>query len=630
MIGNHDLPRTLSRCAMLLFAAASCFFAMDLRGAVSQEDEVFLNMLEYRSCQFFLREMNPENGLVPDRAAAAADDARRFAACSVAGGGFGLSALCIADSRGWIAHTDAVARVRAALRFALNIAPKQHGFLYHFLERRTGSRRGGCEVSPIDTSLFLCGALAARQHFKDAEISSLAGEFYSRVDWPWMLNGGETLCLGWKPETGFSRHRWHGYAEHMAMYLLGIGSPTHPLPAECWHAWRREPVGSYAGKTFIMYPPLFVHQYAHAFVDFRGLSDDYCDYWQNSVFATLMQRQMCMDLRAKFPAYGENLWGITASSSAHGYHAWGGPQPTPDIDGTVVPCAAGGSIPFAPRECLDALRNMYSTFGDRVWCRYGFVDAFNPDNGWTSRDVLAIDAGITLVMAENFRTGLVWDRFMANPEVTRAMQMAGFRPAPKLAANTSLLDARQGNAPAAREEPRDAVASFFPLPEFQWDWHTVDAANSRQSVFDGDNKISARFAFGWSTTSLEVRAAITDPDIVPGDKFELYLDPENVGFRWGDYRDFLFSFSLTNQCAESLGRPLENPTVLATNDGYRVIASIPWKLLGVEPHPGLVIGCSPGVYSVSSAEEPAVKLNWHWRGLDDGAFRLGTLTLEGE
>lgn len=586
---------------------------------------MLLNSIEFRSAQYFLREANPANGLVPDRAPAASDDPRRFASCSVAGGGFGLAALCIADARGWLVHSDAVARARTAMTFAVEQAQHERGFLYHFLDKETGRRRDDCEVSPIDTALFLSGALTARRYFGDRRLSAMVDRFYGRIDWPWMLNGGDTLSLGWKPETGFLRHRWHGYAEHMAMYLLAIGSPTHPISPECWHAWRREPVGTYAGRTFIMYPPLFVHQYAHAFVDFRGLSDDYADYWHNSVLATLANRQMCIDLRGRFPQFGPNLWGITSSDCAYGYRDWGGPPETPGIDGTIVPCAAGGSLPFAPRECIAALRSMRETYGDGIWCRYGFIDAFNPHTGWKARDVLAIDAGITMLMTENLRTELIWDHFMRNPEIPRAMQLAGFRPAPVLAANTSLLDSGR-RPPARRDRPREAVATPLGEPEFHWDWRTLDAATARESVFDGDNKVSARFSFGWDTNALRVLVAVADPDIILGDKVELYIDPENDGFRWGDYRDFLFKFSVTNDCTEALGRNLERPSVLRSGDGYRVIAEIPWSLLRVEPRIGLTIGCSPGVYSVSRHEEPAVKFNWQWR--DEGpAVRLGALTL---
>lgn len=600
------------------------------------EDERFLDELERRSCAFFIEQANPTNGLVPDRADA--DGRSRDPQCSVAGIGFGLSALCIAETRGWLPREDTLQRARAALRFALHDVDHENGFFYHFINYETGARIWGCEVSSIDTALLLCGALVARQHFDDPEITGLATRLYERVDWPWMLNGGQTLCNGWTPGYGFSRHRWHGYAEHMAMYLLGLGSPTHPLPQECWYAWRREPVATYGGMTFIAYPPLFVHQYAHAFVDFRGFADDYADYWQNSVFATLAQRRMAMELKPRFPELGEKMWGITSSDSAHGYKAWGGPPPTPNIDGTLSPCAAAGSIPFAPRECIDTLKHMKERYGDRIWKRYGFVDAFNPQTGWVAQDVLAIDLGITLIMAENFRTGLIWDRFMANREVATALQAARFRPAPLLAANTSLVGGRELAVPSRRPIPRFAVARALPRPEFEWDWQTIDAANARESVSDGDNRIFARFAFGWDAQALHVRVAVTDPMIVAADTLnrlhnkdavEIFVDPENNGLEPGGRHDFHFDFAVTNQSyAWAVKRPLVGASVLATNDGYRVIASIPWKLLEVEPEAGKQIGLSLAVHSVSEEDEAGVKLNWHWRE-EKGVIRLGTVTLEG-
>lgn len=615
------------RVILLLAATWPC--AAPAADRLSREDEVFLNRLAWRSGQYFLQEMDRATGLVPDRADAFTNHPRASVPCTVAGGGFGLAALCIADQRGWIPHTDAVARARTMLRFMEEKAPREHGFFYHFMERDTGRRWDRTELSPIDTSLFLAGALTARQHFSDLEIRARVTRIYERVDWPWMLNGGDTFALLWKPETGFSRHRWHGYAEHMAMYLMAMGSPTHPIPPECWHAWRREPVGTYGGATFIMYPPLFVHQYAHAFVDFRGIADDYADYWQNSVLATLANRRMCVALRGRFPGYDEQVWGITASDSARGYRDWGGPPATPDLDGTVVPCAAGGSIPFAPRECIAALRTMHERYGDRIWGRYGFVDAFDASGSWTADDVLAIDVGILLVMLENHRSGLVWDRFMANPEIARAMTLARFRPAPRLAASTSLVNDRLTRAPARRAEPREAVASLLPRPEHQWDWRWLDAQNSRHSVFDGNNRIFLQFASGWDTNALHVRIVATDPEIADGDKVELYFDPEGDGFRWGDFRDFLFNFPVTSEPYESLNRPMGTSTVQRVERGYAISATIPWSLLGVEPRPGLRIHCSPGIYSVTDDDEPAAKLNWQWQDEGD-AIRLGQIVLEGE
>ncbi len=367
------------------------------RALAATPDDKFLDDIERESFRFFWDEANPENGLIPDRAGA--DGQKHFPVASIASVGFGLTGICIADERGWIQHEDAYQRVLTTLRYFADTLPNEHGFFYHFVNMKSGAREWKCELSSIDTALLLAGVLTARQYYRGTEVETLATKIYERVDWPWMLNGGKTFSMGWTPESGFLGARWDGYSEHMLLQLLAINSPTYPVPPETWHAWKREPVITYAGKTYLQCPPLFTHQYSHAWIDFRDKRDAYADYWRNSVLATLAHRQFCMDI-----GYDENLWGITASDSATGYKAWGGPPASPGIDGTVVPCAPGGSIPFAPRECIAALRNMPR-------CRYGLVDAFNPRTGWTGSDVIGIDVGITLLMAENYRTGFVWKHF---------------------------------------------------------------------------------------------------------------------------------------------------------------------------------------------------------------------------
>jgi hypothetical protein len=214
----------------------------------------------------------------------------------------------------------------------------------------------------------------------------------------------------------------------MMIYLLGIGSPTHPIPPETWDAWTR-PVFQYDGYRYIEFgDPLFVHQYSHAWFDFRGKRDKYADYFENSVTATKAHQLFCLRLRHRFPYFSEELWGITASDSAKGYVAWGGPPEKTPLDGTLVPCAAAGSLPFLPRDALHTLRTMKRRFGDRIWKRYGFVDAFNPHTGWVNPDVIGIDVGISVLMAENLRTGFVWEVFMRNPDMRRAMDLVGFKP----------------------------------------------------------------------------------------------------------------------------------------------------------------------------------------------------------
>jgi hypothetical protein len=212
----------------------------------------------------------------------------------------------------------------------------------------------------------------------------------------------------------------------MGLYLLGLGAPARALPWPAWDAWRR-PRTTVAGHTYIACAPLFTHQYSHAWFDFRGVRDGYADYWQNSVDATLAQRAWSAEQTQRFPHWSTQLWGLTASDGPRGYMAWGTPGTAKDeSDGTLVPCAPGGSLPFAPQECLTDLHQMRSLGSPKVWGRYGFADAFNPETGWVSPDVIGIDVGIMLVMAENLRSGLVWRHFMQAPEVQRGMHIAGF------------------------------------------------------------------------------------------------------------------------------------------------------------------------------------------------------------
>jgi hypothetical protein len=387
-------------------------------------DEQLLDEIQRSIFDFFWNEASARTGQVKDRALANGNDTRTMS--SIAATGFGLTSLCIGERRAYGKSADIVERVRNTLRFLSNEMPHQHGFFYHFIDMETGRRWEKCELSSIDSSLLLCGVLTARQYFADQEIKDLATKIYERVNWPWMLNGGLTLSMGWLPESGFLNARWEHYCELMMIYLLGIGSPTHPLSAETWKAWTR-PMIKYQGIEYISRAdPLFVHQYSHAWFDFRKKRDAYTDYFENSVKATKAHKLFCLSLRDRFPDYGEDLWGITASDYAKGYTAWGGPPPQGPIDGSIVPCATGGSLPFLYDDCMRVLRNIRGRYQDKAWAKYGFVDAFNPLTGWYDRDVLGIDLGITMLMAENHRTGFVWEVFMKNSEAQSAMQKAGF------------------------------------------------------------------------------------------------------------------------------------------------------------------------------------------------------------
>lgn len=394
--------------------------------AVENGDEKFLDDLEQRALLFFTEQSDPATGLTHDRARADGTDSH--APASIAASGFALTAWCIGDVRGWLPHEEAIRRSLTLLRFVLDNVDQERGWIYHFVDIKNGHRMWRSEASTIDTALFLKGCLMAREYLAVPEVTKLVDQIYERIDWQWALNGGTTLTHGWRPETGFIKSRWDSYSEMLGMYLLGIGAPSNALPAATWQSWRRGPVITYHDRTFISCPPLFTHQFPQAWFDFRNNYDGLTDYWQNSVDATLAQREWCAELHGTFASWSVDMWGVTASDSAKGYIDWGGPQgDAHNLDGTLVPCAPGGSLPFAPRECLQTLQKMRQTGGSAVYGRYGFADAFNPQNGWVSTDVIAIDVGITLLMAENMRTGFVWNYFMKAPEARRGLELAGFK-----------------------------------------------------------------------------------------------------------------------------------------------------------------------------------------------------------
>jgi hypothetical protein len=392
---------------------------------LTPEDDAFLEEMERLQFCYFWEQTNPETGLVKDRSNVRATD--KSVVASIAATGFGLTAICIGQKRGYVSMVDARKRVINTLRFLWKKLPNHRGFFYHFANLNTGERIWDSEVSSVDTAILLCGILTCRQYFENSDVNQLADAVFNRVDWTWLSEDTSLLPHGWTPEIGFLPYRWDGYSELMMMYLLGMGSSAHPLRVDTWNAWKRT-IFEYDGLRYIgAFAPLFIHQYSQAWFDFRSKRDRYADYFQNSVIATEVHRRFCLELRGQFPDYSEDFWGITASDSANGYVVWGGPPAIGPIDGSVAPSAAGGSLPFMPQPTIRVLRHIKNNYGDRAWSAYGFVNALNPARGWYDTDVVGIDTGVTMIMAENARTGFVWDTFMKNPEAKRGMQLAGFQ-----------------------------------------------------------------------------------------------------------------------------------------------------------------------------------------------------------
>jgi hypothetical protein len=415
-----------------------------------------LGTLQEVTCAYYLHETNPANGLV-------ADKTQKGSPASIAAVGLALSALPGVVEHGQIARAEAAARVLTTLRFfwtsqqgpELN-ATGYKGFYYHFLDMQTGLRVWNCELSTVDTALLLAGMLAAAAYFdqdtkEEHEVRTLADALYRRVDWRWAQNGGPTVTHGWKPESSFLPYRWEGYDEALVLYLLGLGSPTYPLPAEGYAAW----ASTYCWKEIYGYEllysgPLFTHQLSHIWIDFRGIQDAFMrerglDYFENSRRATYVQQEYAIRNPLQFEGYGEYCWGITASDGPgwlcrcikgierrfFDYVARGAPY-GPD-DGTVAPWAVVASLPFAPEIVVPTIQQfdeLYLGMTDP----YGFKATFNPTfpvdcgarHGWVSPWHFGIDQGPIVLMIENYRTGLLWRLMRQCPYLVTGLRRAGF------------------------------------------------------------------------------------------------------------------------------------------------------------------------------------------------------------
>ncbi len=416
--------------------------------------DVDLAKLQRDTFAYFLEETNPRNGLVPD-------STREGAPSSIAAVGFALAAYAVGAERGFLSRSDAVERVLTTVRFLWDSpqgegrdATGHKGFFYHFLDVETGRRTWKSELSTIDTTFLLAGALVAASYFDrelaaERELRSVVDALYRRVDWQWAQNGGLTVAHGWTPERGFLRYRWEGYNEAHLLYVLGLGSPTHPLPEDSYRAstlsyrWKK-----LYGRELLYAGPLFIHQLSHAWIDFRGIRDAYMrerdtDYFENSRLATLAQQQYAMRNPKGFEGYGEFAWGLTASDGPgpasrriggrprrfFDYRARGIPY-GPD-DGTIAPWAAIASLPFAPEIVLPTIAHIDRTYPG-LMSKYGFKCSLNPTfrdasgEGWHSLGYYGIEQGPIVLMIENYLAGTVWSLMKRCPYLVDGLRRAGF------------------------------------------------------------------------------------------------------------------------------------------------------------------------------------------------------------
>jgi hypothetical protein len=416
-----------------------------------------LDRLQVTTIQYYLRETNPANGLIRDKTDSAAP-------CSIAAVGLALATIPVLIDRGVISREFAPEIALRRLRFFRDSphgsepdATGYKGFYYHFLDMKSGRRVWQCELSTIDSAFLFAGMLTCAAYFdgdteEEAEVRQLADELYRRADWQWALNGGAALSHGWKPESGFLPHYWTGYDEGLLLYILGLGSPTFPLPPESYAAY----CSTYRWKTIygreLLYSgPLFTHQLSHLWIDFRDLRDAFMrdhgsDYFQNSREATYVHQEYGIRNPLEFAGYGEFCWGITATDGPgwekrtvngidhqfYDYYARGAPY-GPD-DGTIAPWVVVASLPFAPEIVIPTVRAM-ARLNLGMTKRYGFKPSFNqtyevPDSStgwWVTPYHFGIDQGPVILMIENYRTGLIWNVMRRSPYVVAGLRRAGFR-----------------------------------------------------------------------------------------------------------------------------------------------------------------------------------------------------------
>ena len=427
--------------------------------------------IERRTFDYFWETTNRNNGLAPDRY-----PSRPFS--SIAATGFALTAYPIGVERRWITRKQAAARTLTTLRFLRDapVGPEAkgragyRGFYHHFLDMRSGERFDAwVELSSVDTGLLMMGVLFAQSYYDrdseaEREIRTIADALYRRVEWDWMQARPPLIAMGWRPETqAFIEHDWKGYNEAMLVYVLALGSPTHPVGADAWQAWTAtydRTWGTYQSQEHLGFAPQFGHQYSHVWIDFRGIRDGYMrtrgfDYFENSRRATLAQHAYAIANPMAWKGYDGEVWGLTASDGPQntkqtyrgelrefrGYSAHGAGLVDGFDDGTLAPTALLASLPFAPEVVIPAAKAMRARYGDHLYGRYGFFDAFNPSfeydvplvtgkivpgKGWFASDYLGIDQGPILAMIANYRDGFVWDVMKRNAHIRRGLERAGF------------------------------------------------------------------------------------------------------------------------------------------------------------------------------------------------------------
>ncbi|HMG83041.1 MAG TPA: glucoamylase family protein [Ferruginibacter sp.] len=424
----------------------------------SQTDREMLNSLQRETFDYFVHQVDPVTGLTVDKTQPGFPS-------SIAVVGMGIASYIAGIHKNFISRTDAAQRIVKTLRFFYNShqgpepdATGYKGFYYHFIEMSTGKRCWECELSTVDTTFLIAGALCAANYFTDdteteKEIRNLADLLYRRVDWQWALNGATTISHGWRPETGFLPFHWgEDYSEAMLMYMLALASPTFPIDKKGYDDWTASfKLRTAYNFTYLYAGPLFIHQFSHMWIDFRNIFDRFnkesgFDYFENSKRATHVHREYAIDNPMGFACYGPNCWGLTASDGPgpallkiadkeftfYDYIARGAPF-GPD-DGTISPWGVVASLPFAPEIVIDTIRHAIEKLELKHHRLYGFDASFNPTypdtsnnkNGWVSPWRFGLNQGPIVIMIENYQTELIWKIMKQCTYLVNGLRIAGF------------------------------------------------------------------------------------------------------------------------------------------------------------------------------------------------------------
>jgi hypothetical protein len=419
-------------------AGESGFSAVDSAQCLPMTDEELLEMTQLATFRYFWNYGHPVSGMARERSNGDPN------IVTTGGSGFGIMAILVGAERGWVTRTEALNRLIQIASF-LQFADRFHGVFPHWMNGTNGNvvpfsqfDNGG---DLVETAFLMQGLLAARQYFnQDTPLENALRDvitgLWEEVEWDWYRkNNSNVLYWHWSPNYGWQMNfPLRGFYEAQIVYILAAASPTHPVPASLyqtgWTSGNYANSSSHFGYKIYCGPfgggPLFFAHYSYLGFDPRGKRDAFCNYFVRNRNHSLIQHAYAIANPEQHAGYGADCWGLTSSDGPNGYSAhdiW----PAND-HGTIAPTAALSSMPYTPEASMAALRHFYRVRGEKLWGVYGFYDAFNLNQNWVAPSYLAIDQGPIVGMIENYRTGLLWNLFMQNPEIPSALTAIGFVP----------------------------------------------------------------------------------------------------------------------------------------------------------------------------------------------------------